>query len=65
MACHALDRAIDKTWGEGNRRFYLNNPEMYGLFDPMGELGKAIATRSGREAAIDLENVEENLLRIN
>ena len=58
------DRIIDKHWGEANVDFYLNNPRLYGLFDPMGELGRAAAYRGGREASLDEENVKEDILGI-
>jgi len=52
-----LDRAIDKTWGEANVDFYLNNPRLYGLFDPMSELPTKAAKVAGREAAMDDEDL--------
>jgi hypothetical protein len=58
------DRIIDKHWGEPAVDFYLNNPRLYGLFDPMGDLGRAAAARGGREAAIDAENIKEDILDI-
>ena len=58
------DRLIDSTWGAGNVDFYLNNPRLYGMFDPMSELAQAAAYRGGREASIDAENVKENLLGV-
>lgn len=52
-----LDRAIDKTWGEANVDFYLNNPRLYGTFDPMAALPTKIANVAGREAAMDDEDL--------
>jgi hypothetical protein len=58
------DQFIDSTLGRSKVDFYLKNPGLYGLFDPMGELAKATAYRAGRAAAVDGEDVEENLLGI-
>jgi hypothetical protein len=58
------DQFIDSTLGRSRVDFYLKNPGLYGLFDPMGELAKATAYRAGRGASMDGEEVEENLLGI-
>ena len=58
------DQFVDSTLGRSKVDFYLKNPGLYGLFDPMGELAKATAYRAGRATAVDGEEVEENLLGI-
>ena len=59
-----LDRAIDKTWGEANVDFYLNNPRLYGIFDPMSELPTKVANVAGRVTSQDEEELRNNLLGI-
>lgn len=59
-----LDRAIDKSWGEANVDFYLNNPRLYGLFDPMAALPTKVANVAGRASSQDEEEVRNNLLGI-
>lgn len=56
-----VDQLLDSTLGQSRVNWYLNNPSLYGLFDPMGELAKATAYRGGREASVDGENVESLL----
>lgn len=53
-----VDRAIDKTWGEGSVDFYLNNPRLYGTFDPMSDLPTKAALVGGREASADEEDLQ-------
>lgn len=56
-----LEQLIDSTAGQARVDFYLANPGLYGLFDPMGELAKATAYRAGRASSADGEDVESLL----
>lgn len=58
-----LDRISDKVLGEPSVDFYLNNPRMYGLLDPMGDSGRQAAQIAGREASFGSDGVN-NLLGI-
>jgi hypothetical protein len=55
-----LDAAIDKTIREPMVDFHLKHPNLYGIFDPMGELGKTLALNAGRLAGGGAEDLEEN-----
>ena len=39
--------------------FHLKHPNLYGLFDPMGELETALALNAGRLAGGGAEDIEE------